>query len=132
MKQIFKMIWPIIVGVIIATVSYAFGTYRSQKAEGNLLQTMFIQSSASTLGVHVKALEKYRSGEQEKAIELLEKLVDLDLMNLAAYAQVIKKGKNEEIIDNVKEAKAYRARYPQHKVMQNISTSVSKGLDLAK
>ncbi len=111
---------------------YGYGIYRAQQGFGRVARQMVCDAASARLGPHVKALEHLRTGEREKAVELIERLIDVDLAALAPYAEDISKHDAGGAMIDVRTVKHYRARYPQHEVPEPFKKSVDGLLELAK
>ncbi len=122
----------VISSLLFGFLGFGYGTYRTQATTERIIEKILVDSSSSHLEVHVGALERFRSGGQDNGIELLERLVDLDLANLAAHTHFIAESSNEEVISHVRLAREYRRRFPNHVINTNLVNSVNRALALAR
>ncbi len=129
MKRIAVFLLVIVVSLLLGI---GYGSCRTERATGHVIEKILVNSSSGNLLVHVEALERLRSGNQDNAAELLERLVDLDLAQLAAHSKFIMDQRQEDVESAIQKAKAYRVRYPGHKVNEKLAGSVVKGFELAK
>lgn len=127
-----KIIIPFLAGIIVGQLGLSHGSEQCKEEIEKTLNNLLPSSVSSDMSIHIKALEKLRIGEPDKAIELLENTLDIDLATLASFEKSITQEKAGDIIRQLKMAKEYRRKYPQHKVNKLLDESVSKALELAK
>lgn len=97
-----------------------------KKATDFFLQ-QYMEGNLTTLRTKIKVAELLKTNQNEKAEELLETLIDVDVsslgveVNMKPYAPI-----RQEILQSIKEAKAYREKWssPTHKVNVNLKRGV--------
>ncbi len=122
----------IVVAAVSLLAGIAYGHYRATSGVRAAIENIFVETSALNLNLHITLLERLRSGNQDKAVELLETSADLELAQLAAHSKFILDRRPEDVLSGIRKATEYRTRYPGHKVNEKLAGSVSKGLELAR
>ncbi|HIJ97257.1 MAG TPA: hypothetical protein HPP94_16290 [Desulfuromonadales bacterium] len=122
-KKLLKVA-AILVGMwVLIFLGYRVG---SQKATDYFLR-QYMEGNLTTLRSKIKVAELLKTDQKEKAEELLETLIDVDVsslgaeVNLKPYVPI-----RQEILQTVKEAKAYRTKWtsPTHAVNKNLKRGV--------
>ena len=127
-----KYIGITILFIIAMVVGFFMGSHYVDIKAGKIINNEYINQSATMLKVHIKTLEYFREGNSDKAIELLEKLVDLDLASLGAKEKYIKLYSGNDVYESIYTAKAYRKKYTNHTISENILKSVNIGININK
>lgn len=87
-----------------------------------------MSSNLISLRTHIKVAELLKTNQKEKAEELLENMIDIHVSSLGVqvnqkpYAPM-----RQEILQSIKEAKAYRAKWtsPTHRVHENLKGGIN-------
>jgi hypothetical protein len=129
MKKYIGIILIVIIGILLG---FRIGVYYYKNKLNNLMENILIDQSKTELKVHITALNRFRSNNYDNGIELLERLVDLDVGTLGAHADKIIFNSDNEAITAINMVKEYRNKFPSHKVNKNIIIPYEKGINLAK
>jgi hypothetical protein len=119
----------IMVFLLLATLCLMsfFGCEKKETKTDATTQYLY-QSSAVSIKNDIKLLTLLRANENEKAIKILERLVDVNLVNLSTIKS-IDKSETDTVLEAVTMAKDYR-KNSSWKVDPNLAKSVEKTLGL--
>lgn len=114
----------ILVGMwVLIMIGYSVGSRKTS----NYFLSQHMEGSLSNLHSKIKVAELLKTNQKEKAEELLETLIDVDVsslgveVNMKPYAPI-----RQEILQLIKETKAYRTKWtsPTHTVNKNLKRGV--------
>jgi hypothetical protein len=117
--------------IAVGAFGVRLGYHQATKRIDELMMNLLFHESAISLSTRIKLIEKFRSGQTEKGMDHLEKLIDVELATLAMYEKVPKNKRDALIIESIRAAKEYRKKYPQHQIQGNVQNSVKRALELA-
>lgn len=124
MKKNLLLLAVALVGIWVATmIGYRLGYNKA--ADFFLQQEM--SNNLTNLSADIKIAELLKTNQKEKVEELLENLIDVHVSSLGV--QVNQKSfapMRIEILESIKEAKAYRTKWtsPDHRVNENLKRGV--------
>jgi hypothetical protein len=127
-----KYIGIILIVIIAILLGFRIGVYYYNNKLNIFMENILIDQSKAVLKVHIAALDRFRSNNYDNGIELLERLVDLDVGTLGVHADKIRLYSDNEAITAINMVKEYRNKFPSHIVNKNIIISYDKGMNLAK
>lgn len=122
-KNLLK-IAAILVGMwVFIMIGYSVG---SRKTSDYFLR-QYMEGNLTNLHSKIKVAELLKTNQKEKAEELLETLIDVDVsslgveVNLKPYTPI-----RQEILQTIKETKTYRTKWtsPTHAVNKNLKSGV--------
>lgn len=128
-KKILYII-ALLVGMwVLIMIGYSVGSRKTS----NYFLSQYMEGSLSNLHSKIKVAELLKTNQKEKAEELLETLIDVDVsslgveVNLKPYTPI-----RQEILQSIKEAKAYRTKWtsPTHTVNKNLKRGVDAAFGL--
>ncbi|MDD2272626.1 MAG: hypothetical protein PHP95_13415 [Desulfuromonadaceae bacterium] len=108
---------------VLILVGYRVG---SQKTSDYFLRQA-MESELTSLRTNIKVAEQLKSNQKEKAEELLETLIDVDVSSLGVQVnQKTFAPMRKEILASINEAKVYRTKWtsPTHTVNKNLKSGV--------
>jgi hypothetical protein len=122
-KRMLK-IAAILVGMwVLIMVGYRAGSNKA--ADYFLRQAM--ESELTSLRTNIKVAEQLKTNQKEKAEELLENLIDVNVSSLGVQVnQKTFAPMRQEMLASINEAKAYRTKWtaPTHTVNKNLKSGV--------
>jgi hypothetical protein len=122
-KRMLK-IAAILVGMwVLIMVGYRVG---SNKAADYFLRQA-LESELTSLRTNIKVAEQLKTNQKEKAEELLETLIDVDVSSLGVQVnQKTFAPMRQEMLASINEAKAYRTKWtsPTHTVNKKLKSGV--------
>ena len=119
--------------VVGLAVGAAVGWYVTGEYLGRMWTGIVYQSAASEGGLHARVLQELRQGETEKAINIFETLLDVNLMTLGSLEDDIsEEAKNEDIYTAISTMREYRERYPREAVLPTAQETIEKALSIRR
>lgn len=103
------------------------GYLAGSKKASDLFLRQYMEGSLTTLRTRIKVAELLKTNQKEKAEELLETFIDVDVSTLGVEAKLKPYAPiRQEILQTLKKAKAYRTKWtaPTHKVNKNLKRGV--------
>jgi hypothetical protein len=112
-------------------IGYRLGSIRTM----NELFKLELGSGMASLSTNLKVAELLKTNQKEKAEELLENMIDVEVSSLGVHAGNPQfEATRQKIIDSIHKAKDYRQRYssPTHKINENLRSGVEAAFKLGK
>ncbi|MDD5277856.1 MAG: hypothetical protein PHR16_17500 [Methylovulum sp.] len=122
-KEMLKIAATLVGMWVLVMIGYSVG---SRKTSDYFLR-QYMESNLTTLRSKIKVAELLKTNQKEKAEELLETLIDVDVSSLGVEVNLKPYGPiRQEILQTVQEAKAYRTKWtsPTHTVNKNLKRGV--------
>lgn len=135
MKRYVKVLALVAALALAYFIGAGVGHYKTKRYFDGYYSNLLYKSAASEITTKITLLELLKHGDDASAQKRLEALVDADLGYLTLYvnAPPVKPDQNDnDIIEAIKIAKAYRDKYPGHQINHVIENSVKKTLDYVK
>jgi|SRR6185369_3388741 len=127
-----KTIWIVLI-VVGFCLSGIAGAYVGSNTIAKSLLMSELGTSVTSLNSNLKVIELLKKNEKEKAEELLENLIDVDVSSMGVHAgnKFFTQNRNE-IIEAIHRAKAFRSKWPNasHTINPNLRNGVEAAFKL--
>jgi hypothetical protein len=127
-----KRIRIIVLALLVIGISLATGIYIGSSRTIKFVYNDSLSSAELGISTNIHTLEMLRKGETEKAEELLESLIDVQVGHLGVSTNSSLLGDKAKVLEAIRLAKEYRAKYPGHKVNPTLNNSVVNAFKLVE